>query len=211
MAALIGLLGGTFDPVHNGHLGVAVDLCDGLKMGHVLFILAAAPPHRRPPACAAGHRLAMLQAGLADDERLLVDTRELARTGPSYSVWTLRSLRREYPQSSLCWIVGADAWLGLQGWYRWHELSSLAHFVVVRRPGWELPAERAARLSPDPGVLTRRTAGSSVLWEGPGMDVSASGVRFRIAAGADVSDSVPGAVWEYIKKHRLYGYQQSNV
>lgn len=210
MAALIGLLGGTFDPVHNGHLGVAAHLCEGLDMDSVRFVLSAAPPHRPAPDCPVEHRLAMLRAALEMDGRLVPDTRELERTGPSYSVWTLRSLRRELPDSHLCWIVGADAWLGLRSWYHWQELSSLAHFVVVTRPGWELEEDReAARLSRDTGMLRRHTAGASVLYDGPAIDVSASDVRRRIAAGEDVSDAVPGPVWDYIAKQHLYHRQQS--
>lgn len=207
MTALIGLLGGTFDPVHNGHLAVARDVCDGLGADCVRLILNAVPPHRNPPQCPAAHRLAMLEAAIAGDRRLVPDTRELARTGPSYSVWTLRSLRRELPDASLCWIVGADAWLGLQRWYRWYELSSLANFVVVRRPGWELSGNAAQALSRDAGVLRRRTAGVAIVRDGPGIDVSASGIRRRIAAGEDVTGMLPEPVRDYIQRNCLYGYR----
>lgn len=207
MRALIGILGGTFDPVHNGHLAVAAHLCEGLGLGGVRFILSGVPPHRGQPACAAHHRLAMLEQALAGDDRLVPDTRELARRGPSYSVWTLRSLRREFPEASLCWIVGADAWLGLRQWHRFEELSSLAHLVVVRRPGWDLEgAADAHALSRDPGRLARRTAGTALLYDGPVTDVSASDVRRRIAGGEDVSALVPEPVWRYIQRQNLYGY-----
>lgn len=204
---LIGLLGGTFDPVHNGHLAVARDVRDRLQADSVRFILNAVPPHRTLPECPAEHRLAMLDTVLSHETRLVSDTRELHRTGPSYSVWTLRSLRREFPHASLAWIVGADAWLGLQRWFHWHELSSLAHFLVVKRPGWEIPGDAATRLSRDSAALTRRAAGSAVLWDGPGVDVSASGIRQRIADGGDVSGALPNAVLEYIRRNKLYGYR----
>lgn len=207
MTALIGLLGGTFDPVHNGHLAVARDLCDGLDADGVRFILNAVPPHRVAPECPVEHRLAMLEAAVDDDRRLIPDTRELRRTGPSYSVWTLRSLRREYPDASLFWIVGVDAWLGLKRWYRWYELSSLAHFVVVKRPGWTLPVDAAPRLSRDPAVLKARAAGAAILWDGPQVDVSASGIRRRIAAGEQTADLLPGPVRDYIQRNKLYGFR----
>lgn len=147
----------------------------------------------------------MLEAALSGEAALVPDTRELRRTGPSYSVWTLRSLRRDFPDASLAWIVGADAWLALKSWFRWYELSSLAHFVVVKRPGWELPGDAAARLTRDSAELRRRTAGAGVLWDGPGFDVSASGIRRRIAGGEDVSDLLPDPVRNYIQRNYLYG------
>jgi nicotinate-nucleotide adenylyltransferase len=205
LPALIGLLGGTFDPVHNGHLAVARDLRDALDVDCIRFILNAVPPHRSPPEGSIQHRQAMLEAALAGDERLIPDTRELQRKGPSYSVWTLRSIRREHPDAQLFWIVGADAWLGRESWYHWHELSSLAHFLVVRRPGWELPG--TGRLTRDIVRLRRNSAGACVLWDGPEIDVSASGVRRRIAAGEDVSDSLPAPVWAFIQHNSLYGYR----
>lgn len=207
MAALIGLLGGTFDPVHNGHLAVARDMFESLGADSVRLILNAAPPHRTDPECPVEHRLAMLEAAAAGDDRLVPDTRELGRKGPSYSVWTLRSLRRDFLEASLFWIVGVDAWLSLERWYRWYELSSLAHFVVVKRPGWELPESAAARLSRDAGALRRRRSGARVLCDGPGIDVSASGIRRRIASGEDVSEFVPAPVRQYIQRNRLYGYR----
>jgi len=207
LPALIGLLGGTFDPVHNGHLAVARDLHRGLDAHSIRLILNAVPPHRTPPECPVEHRLAMLEAALGDDPKLVPDTRELHRTGPSYSVWTLRSLRREFPDASLCWIVGVDAWLDLKSWYRWYELSSLAHFVVVGRPGWELTGDALARLSRDAAELRRSRAGAAVLWDGPQIDVSASGIRSRIAAGEDVSDVLPPPVLTYIQRNELYGYR----
>lgn len=209
MAALIGLLGGTFDPVHNGHLAIARHLRADLDMHSVRFLINAVPPHRTPPACPVEHRLAMLQSALAGDEHLVVDTRELHRTGPSYSVWTLRSLRRSFPDAALCWIIGADAWLGLRSWFRWQELSSLTHFLVVRRPGWDLDADAVTRLSHDKAVLRRRTAGAAVLCDAPQVDISASGIRERIAAGQTAADSLPEPVWSHIKGNRLYGFQPS--
>lgn len=209
MAALIGLLGGTFDPVHNGHLAIAAHLRAELDMDNVRFILNAVPPHRTPPVGTVHHRLAMLNAALVREEHLLPDSRELERTGPSYSVWTLRALRREFPDASLCWIIGADAWPGLQSWFRWQELSSLAHFLVVKRPGWMLD-DAAGRLVRDTSVLRRRAAGAAVLCDAPEIHVSASGIRERIAAGGDASDRLPEPVWRYIRQNRLYGYQPSN-
>lgn len=207
MAALIGLLGGTFDPVHNGHLAVARDALETLGADSVRLILNAVPPHRTDPECPVEHRLAMLQAAATGDDRLIPDTRELERKGPSYSVWTLRSLRQDFPAASLFWIVGVDAWQSLERWYRWYELSSLAHLVVVKRPGWDLSGNAGAGLSRDADALKRRTSGARILCDGPGIDVSASDIRRRIASGEDVSEFVPEPVRQYLQRNRLYGYR----
>lgn len=207
MAALIGLLGGTFDPVHNGHLAVARDALETLGADSVRLILNAVPPHRTDPECPVEHRLAMLEAAATVDDRLIPDTRELGRKGPSYSVWTLRSLRQDFPEASLFWIIGVDAWLSLERWYRWYELSSLAHLVVVKRPGWDLSGNEGAGLSRDIDALRRRSSGAMILCDGPGIDVSASGIRRRIASGEDVSEFVPEPVRQYLQRNRLYGYR----
>lgn len=191
--------------MHNGHLAVAGNALETLGADSVRLILNAVPPHRTAPECPVEHRLAMLEAAATCDHRFIPDTRELGRKGPSYTVWTLRSLRRDFPEASLFWIVGVDAWLSLERWHRWYELSSLAHFVVVKRPGWDLPGNAAARLSRDADALRRRRSGARILWEGPGIDVSASGIRRRIASGEDISEFVPGPVREYIQRNSLYG------
>ncbi|MBS1269329.1 MAG: Nicotinate-nucleotide adenylyltransferase [Gammaproteobacteria bacterium] len=209
MTTPIGLLGGTFDPVHNGHLAIAKYLCTGLNMQHVRFVLNASPPHRTLPACSVEHRLAMLEAVLADEDLLIPDIRELGRRGPSYTVWTLRSLRREFSDQPLCWIVGIDAWFGVRSWYRWYELSSLTHLLVVKRPGWELAGRQISRASPNTKNLKRRAAGSVVLCDGPEVDVSASDIRHRIACRQDISSLAPEPVRNYIERKQLYGYRQS--
>lgn len=207
MTGPIGLLGGTFDPVHNGHLSIAREACRVFELGTVRFIVNARPPHRAPPRCAIEHRLAMLERAVAGDNRLLVDTRELNRAGPSYSVWTLRALRRDFPEAALCWMVGVDAWLGRKTWYRWYELSALAHFIVVERPGWTLPAAETSALSRDPGDLKRRAAGTKVLFDGPQVDLSASIVRCRTAGRESLSGLLPDAVREYIEYQGLYAHR----
>jgi len=209
LTVLLGLLGGTFDPVHNGHLAIARDVRDALDLSGVRLIINALPPHREPPEASVEARLGMLEAALADGDDLTIDTRELDRTGPSFSIWTLRSLRREFPRASLCWIVGVDAWRGIRSWYHWHELSSLAHLVVVTRPGFDLDRSDERWLTRDAGVLARRCAGGRVLHRGPDVDVSASGVRRRLAAGGDVSELVPPPVLEYIRRRHLYDYHHT--
>jgi nicotinate-nucleotide adenylyltransferase len=214
--ATLALLGGTFDPVHHGHLHLAADVRTALALPEVRLVPAADPPHRAAPGASASHRLAMLHLGVAGFAGLAVDAREVERGGASYTVDTLADFRREAPARPLAWIVGADAFLGLPTWRRWTELFELAHIIVVARPGialeGTLPAPLAAHWS-------RRIAGSDALDRAPAgaivriaiapHAISASALRADLAAGRirDVATRglLPASVLAYIEQHRLYG------
>jgi len=214
MAPLV-LFGGTFDPVHNGHLNVAADVGRALNVPEVRLLPAADPPHRRPPGASAEHRLAMLRLGVDGWPGLVVDAREIARGGRSYTFDTLSELRREEPRRSLAWIVGADAFAGLPTWHRWRELLDLAHFVVVGRPGVvladpldsELGEQWRVRRAPD-GALPDTPAGAIVSVETAPHDIAATAIREQLARGAVGIESVrgllPPSVLAYIERHRLY-------
>ncbi len=131
----IALLGGTFDPVHYGHLRFADDVRRALGLDEVRLLPARDPPHRAGPAATAADRLAMLRLAVAEFPGLAVEERELRRDGKSYTVLTLEELRHEDPQRPLWLLLGADAFLGLPTWHRWREVFALAHVVVVARPG----------------------------------------------------------------------------
>ncbi|MDE2052430.1 MAG: nicotinate-nucleotide adenylyltransferase, partial [Gammaproteobacteria bacterium] len=135
----IGLFGGTFDPIHYGHLRTAFELWQELRLAEVRFLPTGSPPHREQPLADAELRLRMVQAAVADQPAFVVDDREVRRTGISYSVDTLTELRAEYPDRSLCLLLGMDAFLGLPNWHRWRDLLGLAHIVVAHRPGWKAP------------------------------------------------------------------------
>ena len=135
----IGLFGGTFDPIHFGHLRPAFELCQALKLAEVRFMPAGSPPHRSPTLANAELRLAMVKAAVAGEKSFVVDDREVRRSGASYSVDTLTELRAEFPDRSLCLMLGMDAFLGLPNWHRWREILDLAHVVVWHRPGWKAP------------------------------------------------------------------------
>ena len=132
MSSAIGILGGTFDPIHYGHLRTAFELWQELRLAEVRLLPAGTPPHRDQLYAAADVRLRMVRAAVAGQPYFVVDDREVRRTGPSYSVDTLTELRREYPERSLCLLLGMDAFLGLPQWHRWRELLTLAHVVVAR-------------------------------------------------------------------------------
>lgn len=204
--------GGTFDPVHCGHLAVARAARDALD-AKVALMPAADPPHRPPPGAGAEHRARMLELALAGEPGLCVDRRELQRTGPSYSVDTLLALRAELgADASVVLLVGADSFRGLPAWHRWRELFGLAHFVVAERPG--SPLDRgldeplasaiAGRLVETPAALRAAPAGRIWRLQQPLRPESASELRRRIAAGEPWRDWVPAMVAEYIERHGLY-------
>jgi nicotinate-nucleotide adenylyltransferase len=183
--AAIGILGGTFDPVHNAHLAMARAALEALKLKRVVFIPTANPKYRKPAVASDRHRVAMLRLALADDARLEVDLRELQPGFSGYTVDTLRALHAE-GMSDLYLLMGADQYAKLGSWHDPQEVARLAKIAVFARPGFEL-AEEPVTLVP----------------MGP-MPVSASEVRARAARGEDLSRLVPGAVANYIERHALY-------
>jgi nicotinate-nucleotide adenylyltransferase len=213
----VALLGGTFDPVHYGHLRLADDVRRALGLAEVRLVPAGDPPHRASPSASAADRLAMLRLAVPEFPGLVVDDRELRRAGKSYTVLTLTELRREFPDSPLLLLLGADAFRGLPSWHRWGELFNLAHLVVVERPGVELEATLPSLLLPiwrdrlvrDPGILLSRPAGATLAQPIAPHDVSASSIRESLAQGLDAGDKwrglLPPAVLAYIDLHHLYG------
>ncbi len=167
---MIGILGGTFDPIHHGHLRCAQELLQDLPLDEVRLVPCRIPPHRDTPQASAEQRLRMLKAALDGAPGLTVDDRELSREGPSYTVDTLHSLRAEFGATPLCLIVGMDAFNGLDRWHRWQELIGLAHIVVAHRPGWLPPqAGAVAELLSSHAIqsateLRARPAGRSLAW-----------------------------------------------
>ena len=212
----LGILGGTFDPIHYGHLELARELLDTLPLSAVRFIPAGNPPHRMAPAASAADRLAMAALALQTYPGLEVDAREIARPGPSYTVLTLEELRAESPSRPLALIVGADAFLGLPSWYRWRELFALTHVVVVARPGSTLdlahsPALRdefELRNARSADVLVGAPAGAIVVQPVTPHDISATSIRAELSRGAAGIDAVrgllPPAVLAYIERNQLY-------
>jgi nicotinate (nicotinamide) nucleotide adenylyltransferase len=210
--------GGTFDPVHLGHLAIARAARDALRCD-VRLVPAADPPHRAPPGADAAHRARMLDLALAGEDGLRVDLRELRRAAlrpdaPSYTVDTLRELRAEYGEAApLALLVGADSLLGLPTWREWRTLFRLAHFVVAGRPGCpldgplppELEQALRGRWTGDPRELRAAPAGLVYRLGQPLHPGSATEVRRSIAAGEPWEALVPPAVAAYIRREGLYG------
>lgn len=196
----IAILGGTFDPVHLGHLRVAWEAAESLD-AEVRLMPAHVPPHRPAPLASAAQRVAMLEAALAGQQRLTLDTRELRRDGASYTVETLRELRGELPATqALILLLGADAFAGLPTWHRWRELFEHAHIVVLTRPGHNapLPPELAVEIAPrrvaSRAELRLAAAGKVLDLPVTPLEISASAVRALLAAGRDPRWLLPDAL-----------------
>src|SRR5208282_2873715 len=214
---VLALLGGTFDPIHYGHLRLAAEVREALSLPEVRVIPAGLPPHRTPPVASAAHRLAMTALGCAEFASLVADGREVEREGVSYTVQTLEALHAEQPELPLAVLIGADSFAGLTQWWRWERLFTLAHFVVVDRPGASpeavalppaLEVHWQRRLTTDPARLERTLAGSIVRVQVSPQPISATAIRAALARGAEgraeVRGLLPAAVLDYIDRHHLY-------
>ena len=208
--APLGVFGGTFDPIHFGHLRTAFEILHAVRLDEVRLVPAGDPPHRAPPRVAAAQRLELVRAAAADQPGFVVDDREVRREGPSYTVLTLRELRAERPETPLCLIVGMDAFLGLPTWHRWTELLSLAHLIVAPRPGWVAPsAGELGDLLARHGVddcepLHNALAGRILIQPVTQLEISSTELRDLLAAGRDPRYLVPDSVRELIRARHSY-------
>lgn len=206
----IGIFGGTFDPIHYGHLRPALEILDALSLDTMHFVPAGQPPHRSAPWAPAALRLAMVNAAIQGEPRFESDEHELRRDGPSYMVDTLAELRREHPGDALVLVLGTDAFLGLPEWNRWRQIFGLAHVVVAHRPGWslqvtgELAAVLAERRAHDVQAALRQPAGSVLLQSVTPLDISSTRIREDAATGGDPRYLLPDAVRELILKSACY-------
>jgi nicotinate-nucleotide adenylyltransferase len=212
----LGILGGTFDPIHYGHLRLAEELAEALKLAEVRFVPAGTPPHRAAPATAASHRLAMAVLSIVGNPRFAVDAREVRRSGPGYTFDTLAELRAdEGAQRPLMLLLGADAFLELATWHRWHELFGLAHIVIAHRPGFPvekwpermplpLAREYEKRLMKQPLNMYLSPAGGIAALPIAALDISATMIRRALADGASPRYLLPDPILDYIRANNLY-------
>jgi nicotinate-nucleotide adenylyltransferase len=205
----IGILGGTFDPVHVGHLRLAIEALERLGLAHVRLIPLNNPNHRTAPMVEAERRLQMLQKSI-DHAQLIVDARELEREGVSYTIDTLMTLRADFANHPICLLLGADAFKGLCDWHRWEELLDYCHLVVVNRPGSNSDFEprlqqllERAQIA-DPDILRRLPCGRILFLSIPLLPISSTDVRARIADGRSISYLVPPSVHQTILQNEYY-------
>ncbi|MDC0664043.1 nicotinate-nucleotide adenylyltransferase [Marinobacter sp. SS21] len=206
------LYGGTFDPVHHGHLRLAVELRERLGVAELALVPCHMPPHRGDPGGSSADRLALLRLATAQEPGLVVDDRELVRGGPSYTAETLGQLRTELGASEpLVMVVGSDAFAGFERWRDWQAIPGLAHIVVVHRPGAELPRHGVvAQLMRDRGCtsvaeLHQAPCGRILPLTLPLLEISATSIRERIREGRSPRYLVPDRVWQEIQARSLYG------
>jgi nicotinate-nucleotide adenylyltransferase len=215
-SAPIGIIGGTFDPIHHGHLRLAEELGEALKLEEVRFVPAGTPPHRSAPHASAAHRLAMTGLALGGNPRFAMDDREVRRAGPGYTYDTLAELRAEAGASRpLVLLLGADAFLEFAAWHRWHEIFGLAHVAVAHRPGFPperwgermpqpLAREYESRLMRQPLATHLQPAGGIVVVPFTALDISATAIRDSLKAGASPRYLLPSPVLDYIRANGLY-------
>jgi nicotinate-nucleotide adenylyltransferase len=215
MIKLIGILGGTFNPIHFGHLRMAQELADAIDFSELRFIPAANPPHKPAPEVSAGNRAAMVELAICNNVLFKLDTRELAREGASYSIDTLTSLREEFGKSvALCLILGSDTFVKLNTWHRWRELLDYCHIILVQRPNAapdqpKLPDELAVLLhdnyTEDVADLSKKSEGYIHMQKITALDISATKIREAFKKGESSRYLLPDNVIEYIRGHHLYG------
>ncbi|MHB8492985.1 MAG: nicotinate-nucleotide adenylyltransferase [Casimicrobiaceae bacterium] len=212
----VAMLGGTFDPVHYGHLRFASEVRDALVLPEVRLVPAGDPPHRGAPQASAADRIAMLDIAVREFPGLGVDPREITREGKSYTVRTLEEMRAERPRSPLLLLLGADAFRGLASWHQWPRLFEFAHLVVAPRSGALLEADLSAavghewrlRRTGDPSTLRSRLAGSIYVQTISAQPISSTAIRAALMqapdAGPELAGLLPAAVLAYIQSRRLY-------
>ncbi|WP_332675707.1 nicotinate-nucleotide adenylyltransferase [Aromatoleum sp.] len=217
-AGPLGVFGGTFDPIHLGHLRLAEEARERLDLEYVAFIPAGQPPHRDAPHSTAADRLEMVRRATASNPSFIVDDGEVFAAGKSYTVLTLERLRASIgPERPLVLILGADAFQGLPTWHRWREILQLTHLAVGNRPGHALPdgiprgmasAELDALCNNhrdnDPTSVHQSPAGRIVPFDMTPLAISASQVRALILAGQSARYLLPEPVLQYIGQHHLY-------
>ncbi|SCX39236.1 nicotinate-nucleotide adenylyltransferase [Nitrosospira sp. Nsp1] len=214
--SLIGIFGGTFDPIHYGHLRIAEEIAEMIDVRKMHFIPAGCPRLRHSPEASLQHRAAMVGLAIQSNARFILDEREIRRPGVSYTVESLRELKQELGKDvALCFVTGADAFMNLAAWHNWRELFGLCHFIIAARPGHmltvnpdilpkELNAECARRWVSSVDSLKHATSGMIFIAQTTLLDISATVIRARVAAGKSIRYLMPDAALDYIAANHLY-------
>lgn len=206
----IGLLGGTFDPIHFGHLRTALELHQALDLAEVRIIPCYQPVHRKLPLASPEQRLEMVSCAISEEPALTLDNCEIERKKPSYSIETLEILRKKFPATPLCLIMGIDAFLGFPSWHRYEEILTLAHLVIAHRPQYNIPSSGIItlllkeRLKHNPVAIHEHLSGHIILHPVTPLEISATDIRKQIATGKNPRYLLPNSVYKYIQQHGVY-------
>jgi len=212
---LLGIFGGTFDPIHYGHLRTAFEMLEALRFDEVSFVPSGDPPHRGQTIADAELRLEMVTVATHGQPGFSVDDCEQRRDGPSYMIDTLAAIRSENPDVSLGLIVGMDAFLGLTSWHRWDEILEVAHIVVAHRPGWHIPDVGvlgefiSAYSTSDVDDLHQTSHGYVFIHAVTQLEIASTEIRDLIVAGRDPRFLMPDAVRDVILKSGCYAQRKS--
>ncbi len=212
---MIGIFGGTFDPVHYGHIKPALFVKQVLNLSQLRFIPNRIPPHRETPWLSVEQRLSLLQSALQDYPDVVVDQRELNRQGSSFMVDTLKSLHDDFPDETLCLIIGMDAFFGITSWYQWKSLFDCCHLVVMTRPGFaQSQLEQQVtmddyrflveKMTTDVAALTAEKSGRILLQSVPQLDISSTQIRADLQNDVDISQCMPKQVYQQLKRLNLH-------
>ncbi len=206
----IGILGGTFDPIHFGHLRTALELYQALDLAEVRLVPCYQPVHRKLPIATPEQRLAMVRRAIDEEPALQVDDCEIKRKGPSFTIDTLTALRKKLPDTPFCLIMGIDALLGFPSWHRWEEILQATHLVIAHRPQYQLPHTGIVsdllkqRLKQNSDVIHESLSGSIILHPVTPLEISATDIRKQIAMGRSPRYLLPNSVLKYIQEHGVY-------
>lgn len=209
----IGILGGTFDPIHLGHLRMAIELCDALDLAKIHIVPTYCPTYRKQPVATPDQRLAMVKCAVEGEPELIADDREIRRQGPTYTIDTLLDMRKEMGDVPLCLLVGIDAFLGFPSWHRWEEILDHAHIIVAHRPHYHLSDTGIVsdllkqRLQHEIAYIHEHLSGGILLRPITALEISATDIRKQIAMGKNTRYLLPDRVYEYIKKHGTYSIE----
>lgn len=214
---LLGILGGSFDPVHFGHIKPTLEIVSLLGLSRLLLMPCKISPLKKTTLASSRHRVNMLHLIADNVPEFSVDERELHRPSPSYSVDTVQEVQAEYPDCSICWIMGLDSFYSLPAWHRVSDFLQSCHVIVTLRNGVAQNDrdQMMNRLNVLPcndlNQLTNQRGGTVLFLETNAIDISSTQIRDRIANGQSIKYMVPGAVWNYIQRNHLYGLEGETV